>query len=268
MTLSVIDNDQVRLLCIGAQMANIDVKVEAALIRVMKSYKDVLGSVTGLSVIPMAASTEKAAVAIAVCKHIITCFGLPTIIDFRMAYEILKTNVWDDMGNNAFMVFAETIAVIGMLTTVTTGGMPVFLGASAINIPLVVPAIARLYFILACDLILVLIMCFKENMETMSGQPTSKDLARHAREYRWSGLSKEVHGRVKALIPRHNLIASYRMDRIREGVQKIIQDYKERIPLQPRRSFSTRNRKSLESELDGDLSKDQEDLKAVLSELA
>ena len=88
-------------------MANIDVKIDAALMRVMKGYKDALGSLTGLSPIPMASSTEKAAAAIAVCKHIIICFGLPAIIDFRMAYEILKTNVWDDMGNNAFMVFAK-----------------------------------------------------------------------------------------------------------------------------------------------------------------
>ena len=268
MTLSIIDNDKVRLLCIGAQMANIDVKIDAALMRVMKGYKDVLGSLTGLSPIPMASSTEKAAAAIAVCKHIIICFGLPTIIDFRTAYEILKMNVWDDMGNNAFMVFAEVIAVVGICGSVATGGMPFFFGAMAVNVPLVVPAIARMYFILACDLILVLIMCFKESMETMSGQPTSKDLARHAREYRWSGLSQEVHGRVKALIPRHNLAASYRTDKIRKGVQNIIRDYRKRIPMQPRRSLSLHHRTSSESQLDGDLSKDEEDLKAVLSKLA
>lgn len=266
-TISSIDNDEVRLLCIGAQTANIDVKIDTAIIQVMKSYRDISASFAGLSLLPGAATTERAAAVIAVCREVIICFGLPTVIDFRTAYEILKTNVWDDMGNSAMVILAEAFATLGMIGTIGTGGMPVFLASHVINIPLVVPAIARLYFILACDLILILIMCFKESMETKSGQPTSKDLARQAREYRWSGVSAEVHGRVKRLLPRRNLAASYQTVKIREGLRKIIQDYRDQTPSQHRRSIST-PRPSLGGVSDDDsLAQDAEDLRKNLIEL-
>jgi hypothetical protein len=267
-TISSIDNDEIRLLCIGAQTANIDVKIDTAITQVMKSYRDISASFTGLSLLPGAATTERAAAVIAVCRDVIISFGLPTVIDFRIAYEILKTNVWDDMGNSAMVVLAEAFATLGMIGTVGTCGMPVFLASHVINIPIVVPAIARLYFILACDLILILIMCFRESMETMSGQPTSKDLAIQARAYRWSGVSAEVHGRVKKLLPRRNLVASYQTVKIREGVQKIIHDYRDQTTSQHRRSIST-PRPSMGGVSDDDysLAQDAEDLRKILIEL-
>lgn len=270
-TIACIDSDEVRLLCIAAQTNNIDIKVNEALSRVMKSYKDILGSATALAGIPGVAVTERTSAAIAVCQHIISAFGLPSIVDFKTAYEILKTNIWDDLGNGVMTAFAEGIAIAGVGGSIATFGMPIFLAAGAINIPLVVPATTRLFLILACDLILILCKCFEECRHTRVGQPRERELAKNAREYRWSGMSREVHAKVKDLVPRRNVIECYRTDKVRIGLQNIIDEYRAQIHVQQNnKEVDTRGLGNLriqdERKLDQELADDITEATAELKE--
>lgn len=139
------------------------------------------------------------------------------------------------------LAIGEGISALGIGSSAVTM-VPAFLVTGAISLPLVVPATCRLFLTMACDLILVLVRSFKEVTFRDSGQPTEKDVATAARNYRIRGYSEHVHADVKKLIPRRSLSASYKCEKIRVGVETIVERYKDElagdgdIPLQTKRS--------------------------------
>ena len=218
--------EKVRLVYVAAQVANIDMKVSCAIIETMQVYRDVLGTAAGLGLIPGAPSSNRTVAATSICRAILKCFGFPTVSP-RTVWEIIKLNVWDDLGHNVAIACAEAIATLGLLATIGLGGMPVFLGSGTLNLPLVVPATTRLMLLLATDLILILARAFKEATYTCVGQPGVKDLESAAKWYR--PLSVKVHKEILELVPKRNFVKSFRCDNVRLGLEKIVQNYKEQV---------------------------------------
>ena len=225
-TMQNVKNEKLKLLYVAAQVADIDLKINAAVVETMKIYRRVLNSSYLLSAVPTAASSSQAAGAIAVCKAVLQCFGLPTI-NAEMIYQILKSNVWDDLGHNISLLFAEAIASVGLMGTLVLYGGPVFLAAGAVNIPLVVPATMRLLLMIASDLILILVRAFKETTLTCVGQPLKRDVRKAATYYRT--FSPEVHKEIFALIPRTNVAKSFRHNDVRQGLEKIVHRFKDEV---------------------------------------
>lgn len=219
-------SEKVRLAYVAAQTASIDIKIDCAIIETMKIYRKVLGSSTGLACLPTAPATNRAAAAIAVCNAIIKCFGVPTVSG-KTAYEITKCNLWDDMGDSLAILFAEGLATVGTLGMVASGGAPFFLASAPINIALVVPATTRLMLLLASDLILIFTRAFKDITFTCVGQPHVKDFQRAAIQYR--DLSRKVHKEVLALVPKHNIVRSFRHHQVRRELKKILHRYKVQV---------------------------------------
>ena len=192
----------------------------------MKVYRKVIGTASGLAVLPGASTTNRTAGAISVCKEIVKCFGLPTV-SHRTIFEIIKATVWDDVSHNVSTTLAEGIATIGLLSTVFLGGIPIFLAAGAVNIPLVIPATTRLMLMLASDLILILTMAFKEITLTFIGQPQVGDVERAARQYR--DFSSTVHNAILELVPRRHLMRSYRYNAVQSGLEEVVHRYKQQV---------------------------------------
>ena len=140
---------------VAAQVTRIDLKIDLAIIEAMSIYKNAVRSAAGLACIPMASSTNRITVAFVVCKAIVACFGIPSV-SAKAIQAIIKCEIWDDMGHNINVLFAEAIAVAGVIGTLVVAGAPVFLAAGALNISFVVPATARLILMLACDVIPIL----------------------------------------------------------------------------------------------------------------
>ena len=226
-TIQSVRSEGLRLLYVAAQVADIDLKINCAIMETMKIYRDVLGTTSGLGALPLAAMSNRTAAAIAVCKSIVQCFGLPTISP-NTIFQIIKLNVWDDLGDKIATVFAEGIATAGILTTVGFAGMPFFLVSGAINIPLIVPATTRLMLMLASDLILVLVRAFKETAFTCVGQPQLKDVEKAA-VYYYHGIARKVHKEILGLVPKSNIIKSYRYNYVRLGLEKTLHRFKEEI---------------------------------------
>lgn len=110
------------------------------------------------------------------------------------------------------------------------GGMPAWLVTGSMAMPLIVPATASLFLTMSLDLILVLIRAFREVVVRNSeGQPTERDVSAAARIYRIKGFSKHVHRDVKALVPKKNLAASYKYEKIQQGVEDMVETYKEKL---------------------------------------
>jgi len=192
----------------------------------MKIYRRVLGTASTLSFIPTASTTNRAGAAVAICKAIIRCFGLPTV-NYKTILEIVKNTVWDDAGHNILLVFSEAVATAGLIATMGFGGAPIFLAAGAFNFPLVVPATTRLMLMLASDLILILVRAFRSTATTCIGQPEEKHVARAARDYRH--ISGDVHRELFNLVPKRNVVKSFRYGKVRLGLEEIVKRFQEEV---------------------------------------
>ncbi|KAL9624232.1 MAG: hypothetical protein Q9160_001479 [Pyrenula sp. 1 TL-2023] len=217
------NQEKVRLMYIAAQTTNIDMKIDLAIMETMRVYRNVIGSASCLGLVPGASSANRTAAAYKICKVIVKSFGLPTL-DSKTIIEIVKANVWDDLGHNVSVFFAEGIATLGVLASVLFAGMPIFLGSGALNLPLVVPATTRLMLLLAGDLILILSRAFKTTTFTCVGQPLFADVRQAAVLYR--SISSHVHKKILGLVRRRNLVDSYRYNKVGEGLRNIIGEYK------------------------------------------
>ena len=82
---------------------------------------------------------------------------------------------------------ADGIQAVGVTGTVFAAGIPAWLVTGSINATYVVPAVCRLYLIMACDLIFVLARSFKEVAYRARGQPNDRDVVAAARNYRLRG---------------------------------------------------------------------------------
>ena len=194
----------------------------------MRRYKRLIRSATGSSFAPLGNSINRKASTTAVTKAVINCFGLPTV-SAEKALEALKTNVWSTLGSNVALALADGFHLVGILGTVAAGGIPAWLVTGAINTSYVVPATCRVFLIMACDLTLVLARSFKEVTFRARTQPNEKDVSAAARNYRIRGYSQHVHREIKQLVPRRNVIASFKADQVRQGIEAIIARHKDKL---------------------------------------
>ncbi|KAK3615107.1 hypothetical protein LTR56_026799 [Elasticomyces elasticus] len=222
------DTDTVRLLYIRAQVTRIDLKIDLALCEVTRRYKRLIRSATGSSFAPMGATIARKVSINQVTKAVINCFGLPTV-SANIAVEALKSNVWNSLGSNVTLAFAEGLQFIGLAGTAFVLGAPIWAVTGGINSSYIVPATCRLFLTMACDLIFVLARSFKEVTFRASGQPNAKDVSAAARNYMIRGYSQHVHDEIKVLLPRRNVIASMKADRVRQGVEAIFARYKDKL---------------------------------------
>lgn len=225
-TLENVKDEHLQLLYIATQTADVNLKIEAAVGEVMKIYRRVLGTASTLTFFPSGPTTNRASAALAVCKAIVQCFGLPTV-NHQTILEILRNTAWDDVGHNVLVLFTEAVATVGMLFTVGFSGMPIFLAAGAFNFPLIVPATTRLMLMLASDLILILVRAFRSTATTCIGQPEEKHVARAARDYR--RISGDVHQAIFRLVPKRNVVKSFRYGKVRLGLEGIIKQFREEV---------------------------------------
>ncbi len=231
-TLENVKHERLRMLYVAAQIADIDLKLNSALIETMRIYRRVLRTTSTVGVIPFTTWSNRTASAISICKAIVHCFGLPTI-NYNTIYEIVKSNVWDDLGHDVSVVAAKAIGSLGLVGTLLSG-IPFVLAAGAITIPLIVPATMRLILMLATDLILILTQAFKKTTYTSVGQrtesvgqPTEKDVENAARHYR--PIAAKVHKEILSLVPKRNIARSFFHNDVRLGLEKTVHRFKDEI---------------------------------------
>lgn len=219
--------ERVRLLYIRAQVTRVDLKIDLALAETMRVYRHILASSTTLAGVPIGSSTNKFSAAIHILRAILTCFGLPSVAP-ETVFAICKANLWDDLGNNMLVAIAEGLSIVSVLATVASlGTMPMIVIPMVVNIPVVVPATARMFLMLACDMIFVLTRAFTEASAKCIGQPLKQDVEKAVLDYRrWC---RGVHGQVKDLIPNVNVIKAFRVGEVEVGVKKIIEEYKSKV---------------------------------------
>ena len=216
------DHEKVRMMYIAAQIARIDLKVDLAVTKTMQIYKRTLKSASSMSVVPLGNSTNQVTVAVVVCKAVVNAFGVPSVTAAAVQ-QIVKNIVWDGMSRNLSVFLADVIAAAGIFGTLVTGGIPVFLAAGAINIPLIIPATAQLLLMLSCDVILILVRAFKDCTHQCLGQPLKRDIEKAAVAYRQ--FAREVHQEIKDLISKFNIIKAFRAAKVHVGVEKILEKY-------------------------------------------
>jgi hypothetical protein len=222
------DHEKVRLLYISAQVTRIDLKVDLAIAETMRIYKHTVRSALASGFIPGGPSATRLTVATVVCKTIVACFGVPTVSS-KTVMEIVRSIIWEDIGHNMSVFFAEGVSTAGLFLTVGSGGIlaPLLAASGVINAPIVVPAITRMFLMLACDVILILVRAFKDSTTKCIGQPLKKDIEVAAHMYRQ--ISKKVHKKINKAVPRHNMIRSFQTNRVRQHFEEVVGKYKELV---------------------------------------
>ena len=66
-------------------------------------------------------------------------------------------------------------------------------------------------------------------MNKVGGQPSERDVSSAARNYAIRGYAQHVHRDIKKLVPRRNVIASFKADAVNEGLDNLIAKYKDRL---------------------------------------
>lgn len=223
MTVENVQNENLRLLYVATQSADIDLKINYAISETMKIYRRVLGTGAALGYIPTMASIHLTASTISVCKAIVQCFGLPRD-NYRTVYEIVKRNLWDDLDHDFSFVTPNTFKTVCLTSAEVLGAA---LTVGVLNIPLVVIATTRLILILASDLILTLVRACKETTFICTGHPQLKDVGNAASYYRPS--SSKVHKEILGLVPKRNPMETYRYEKVRLGLEKTLHRWKAEI---------------------------------------
>lgn len=150
-----------------------DLKISLARYETMSVYRVILKTAAASGGIPLAASSNRMAAIIQICRSVLTCFGLPSVSADTLL-QICKANL------------------------------------------------------LACDLILVLTRAFQEAAAKCVGQPLKRDVEMAAVAY-GQRYCREVHDRVRRLVPRLKVLRSFRTDAIAAGVAEIVQEYKSKV---------------------------------------
>lgn len=196
----------VRLLYIRAQVTRIDLKIDLALAETMRVYRHILASSTILAGVPIGTATNKFSAAIHILRAIKLCFGVPSVSSEAML-AICRTNLWDDLGNNALVALAKGLSILGVFATISTlGVVPMFIIPMVLNIPLAVPQTARMF----------LGKCF--------GQPLRQDIEKAVLDYKpWC---RDIHRKVKNLVPKFNIVKTFRMGDIEVQIKNIIEEFK------------------------------------------
>lgn len=179
----------------------------------------------------------------------------------KAAFALVKSNVWDDIGNGIDVAIAEALAAVGVVGTILLGGMSVVLVPMMLNVPLVVPAAAQLLLMLSCDLILIFMRSFKE-ASARGTHPSAKDVQKATLAYQ--SHSSEVHSRAISLVPRGNIISCFRVSKVEAGLRNIIEEFikgKALVDIEPHTPKFTRSqpRPSMDSACrDHDVSEEEE----------
>ena len=206
---------------------HVDLKIDLALAETMRRYKRLIRR-TGTNFGLFGATITQKVSTHLLTKAIINCFGLPTVSS-DLALEALKANVSKTLGSNIQLAFAELFSLFGLTGTIFAAGIPVWLITGSINASHIVPTTCRLFLIMACDLTLVLARSFREVTFRSRGQPNEKDVGAAARNYAVRGYAQHVHRDIKNLIPRKQVLASFKVEAIQRGVEDIFAKYKDRL---------------------------------------
>lgn len=222
------DTDKVRLLYIRAQVTRIDLKVDLALAEVLRRYKALVRTATGVSFTVSGPTAHRKTASNKVCKAILNCFGLPTV-SADTAIEALKQNVWNHVGFDFSVALAECINTLGYVGSGFAGGAPAWILSGMISVPLVVPSTCRLFLTMSCDLILTLVRSFQDAANRTAQMPTERDVQAAARVYRIKGYSQHVHSDIKRLVPKRNVAACYKFETIKQTIEGFVSNYKDKL---------------------------------------
>lgn len=112
-TLESFSQERMRVLYIATQNASIDTKVDFAAIETIKIYRRLMGTSIALSMLPKASTSNRSAAILSICGEISRCFGLPGLNPSTL-YEIIKFNLWDDIGHNVLTLLPRLSPVSGL----------------------------------------------------------------------------------------------------------------------------------------------------------
>lgn len=247
----------------------VDLKVDMAQAEILKRYKRLVRQ-SASTLVPLGATVTRKVSNAQLTSSIMRCFGLPSVTA-EAATEVLKATVWNTTGGDIQLALAEAFQLIGLSLTGLTLGSPIWLVTGGMNAAHVVPTTCRLFLIMACDMTWVLARSFRNVSLRANAQPDEGAIRAAAYDYTTRGYAQHVHGAIKTLIPRSDVLASYRIQQIQQTVETLLSELKDDLKdetnstpnaLGPRMSWDDTS-----TEADSVLFKDAQEENAAIAEL-
>ena len=218
------DSEKACLNYIAAQIAEIDLKIDLAIVEIMRIYGHAVRASAVAGLIPGTSTTTSWTVSSFVCRKILKCFGVSSL-GHKTLNDIIRRLLWDNMDTSALVIFTETISMLGLIGTTSVFGAPNSLATGVLGFAVSVPATARLVLMFACDVILIIIRAFDLCKSKCINQPERVQIETATHEYK--DTMPVVHRRVKELVTRvGGLVTSFRSSKIKPRVEAIIEEFK------------------------------------------
>lgn len=205
----------------------LDLKVDMAQAEILKRYKRLVRQSAPI-LVPLGATTTRKVSNAQLTSSIMRCFGLPSVTA-EAATEVLKATVWNTTGGDIQLALAEAFQLIGLSLTGLTLGSPIWLVTGSMNAADVVPTTCRLFLIMVYDMTWILARSFKNVSLRANAQPDEGAIRAAAYDYTTRGYAQHFHGAIKTLIPRKDVLASYRIQQIQQTVEILLSELKDEL---------------------------------------
>ncbi|KAI2643451.1 hypothetical protein GGS21DRAFT_542183 [Xylaria nigripes] len=210
LTISLVPDDNARVNFVSAQIADVDMKITAAIeesLRLLNfsNWSGIMGSMMFTSILTAPTISHF------LCSRIIKSFGLSGAAKVNEIERIARNLLWENMGSFVTQSFSQFAVLLGLGVGLTMGtiigGIPALASLPFAYIP---PA-SRLIMKCTCDLVLILSAAFTRKGKFVTKQDFQEALAQYCAK-RTSlgpkgGLSVRslVHKEIDALIPIHSV---------------------------------------------------------------
>lgn len=228
-TLETIDDENVRLFCVAAQVVDVDQKIDSAVTESIRLGRHAVN--TARTPFPLSAAISTPTISRLLCDHILRCFGFPKVTSSRID-DIMRKLVWGNLTQFMVTTTLYFFGVTGVAAGIAVGTFGIGAVFGLVGCLLAAPPTARMIVKCACDLILILERAF-----SYGGKYVSEKEVEDAAEYYVSPSSdlagsklntrqKRIHSEVDKLIPLISKSMGNNLGTIRVGMRDIIEQHR------------------------------------------
>ncbi|MCJ1402217.1 hypothetical protein MMC11_005437 [Xylographa trunciseda] len=227
-TLAGLDDEQVRLYVVAAQVIDLDRKIDAAITESLGFGRRAVK--IAMTPLPLTGAIATPSISRKLCQSVLQCFGFPNVTD-RGVSEIMSTLVW---GNLRQFMIQSSISFVGggalvLGLAVATMGPGGLLVTGVVSL-LAAARTARVVLKCACDVILIMERAFLNAKQDARKFVTENEIRSAAEQYvkaKVNGdtktLQQQVHTEIDELVKLSRMNVGLKFGKLRVEMEGIIE---------------------------------------------
>jgi hypothetical protein len=233
-TLEMITDERVRLFCVGAQVVNVEQKIDSAITECMRLGTHAIR--TAMVPLPLTGMASTPTISRIICEHILICFGFPKAVPSEVD-EVMTRIVLGNLKKYLALTLAQFLVLAaassGLALATVGAGAVAWLAAPFLN----APPTARMVLKCSAEMILILERSFRYGGKYV----TVKQIEDAAMQYvsmsttgfdgQPEKFQQHVRDEIDRLVPLKKIVVGLRFNSLRSSFEHII--YKHRFDKPP-----------------------------------